>query len=76
MTEQGVTVNEAAQTPQVPTTMHRRALDILGLNRPHIMTTQRSLKIEVETYLNSNDIHTKPLVFWQVCMATYFRQFC
>ena len=77
-TEQGVTVNETALTPQVPTTVHRRALDILGLNRSHITTAQRSLEIEVETYLNSNVINTNPVVFWQVChsIAIYFCQFC
>ena len=71
-----MTINEAALTPQVPATMHRCALDILGLNRPRIATTQRSLEIEVETYLNGNIVHTNPLVFWQVCIAMYLCQFC
>ena len=57
---------QVAPTPQIPATMHRRALDILGLNRSPTTTAQRSLEIEVETYLNSNSIVTNPLVFWQV----------
>ena len=67
MPEQGVMANDILSPPQVPAlTMHRRALDILGLNRSQMPTTQRSLEIEVETYLNDNSAVTDPLMFWQV----------
>jgi len=54
---EGVTVNEVAPTPQMmPATMHRHALDILGLNHSQMTTTRYSLEIEVETYLNNNSV--------------------
>jgi hypothetical protein len=56
--------------------MHRRALDVLGLNRAPTTTAQRSLEIEVETYLNNNSIVTDPLVFWQVCGYSNLFPFC
>jgi hypothetical protein len=61
--QQAEMANEAIPTPQVP---HRRARDILGLNRSHVTTVQRSLEIEVDNYLNDNNIGTDPLMFWQV----------
>ena len=63
--------NETAPTPQVSTTMNRRALDILGLSRSQMTTAWRSLEIEVETYLNNGSTERDPLVFWQVC--SYFK---
>jgi hypothetical protein len=68
--EQGAMANDIASPPQVPAvTMRHRALDILGLNRSQMPTTQRSLEIEVETYLNDNSAVTDPLMFWQVGVA-------
>ena len=72
MPAQGMTANELAPTSQVPTTMHHRALDVLGLNRSQRATAQRSLEIEVETYLNNSSTETDPLVFWQVCGYSKF----
>ena len=69
--EQGETTNVIAPTPQIPT-IHRRALDILGLRRSQITPSQRSLEIEVETYLNNNSTETDPLEFWQVCCYSRF----
>jgi hypothetical protein len=68
--EEGVMTNDKASPPQIPAiTMRHRALDILGLNRSQMPTTQRSLEIEVETYLNDNSAVTDPLIFWQVGVA-------
>jgi hypothetical protein len=61
--------NEAAPTPQVP---RQSARDILGLNRSQGTTVQRSLEIEVENYLNDNNIGTDPFTFWQVNVVLVF----
>jgi hypothetical protein len=50
----------------MPATTHQRAMNILGLNYVEAATIQRSLEIEVENYLNDNNIVTESLVFWQV----------
>jgi hypothetical protein len=69
--EQGEMTNVIVPTPQIPT-IHCRALDILGLRRSQITPSQRSLEIEVETYLNNNSTETDPLAFWQVCGYSRF----
>jgi hypothetical protein len=46
--------------------MRQRAMDILGLNYAQTASGQRSLEIEVETYLNDNGVGIDSLTFWQV----------
>jgi len=70
-------VPEAATPPpheaQHSTTKRPNARDILGLRHIRPITAQRSLEIEVETYLNDNSITTDSLSFWQVCCSNQAR---
>lgn len=69
--EQGDVASEVA--PQLPTvTVQQRARNILGLNRSQVTTVQRSLEIEVGTYLNESITDKDSLMYWQVNVALIF----